>query len=177
MEQTLLLNSCYTPLKVVNWQRAVTLVYQGKAEMVAPYEDRMVRGVRVTIQMPAVVRLLRFVRVRTRQVVPFTRANLYARDSYRCGYCGETFVEMDDLTYDHVVPASQGGRREWSNIVTACVKCNRKKGARTPAESGMPLRFTPRRPVVMPTMRVTLGVFKQPKAWGPWLYGNVEVES
>lgn len=175
MEQTLLLNACYTPLKIVNWQRAITLVYQGKAELVAPYDDREIRGVRITLPMPAVVRLLRFVRVRTRAQVPFTRMNLYARDNGQCAYCGDSF-EYGDLTYDHVVPVAQGGRREWTNIVTACIECNRTKGARTPQEAGMPLRFTPRRPVVMPTLRVTVGVFKQPKVWGPWLYGNIEVE-
>ena len=68
--------------------------------------------------------------------VPFTRANIYARDNFTCQYCGVVF-ESQELTFDHVVPVAQGGRKDWTNIATACVRCNKRKGARTPDEAAL----------------------------------------
>lgn len=174
MEQTLLLNACYTPLKVVTWQRAMVLWAKGAVEIVETH-DREVRAVRFSFKLPSVVRLVRFVKVRRRATVPFTRANIYARDNYTCGYC-TTQKPIDELTFDHVVPVAQGGTRGWENIVTACIDCNRKKGARTPQEAGMALRAASRRPVVMPTLRVSIGVYRQPESWRDYLYWNVELD-
>jgi 5-methylcytosine-specific restriction endonuclease McrA len=116
VEQTLVLNATYEPIKIVDWRRAIVLWCQGKVEIVAEH-DREVRAVTFTFKLPSVVRLLKFVRVRVaRESVPFTRANIYRRDDYECQYCGETF-ESEDLTFDHVMPAAQGGRRDWTNIV------------------------------------------------------------
>ena len=107
MEQTLLLNATYEPLTIVDWQRAITLWCSGKVEIIAEH-DREVRAVTFTFKLPSVVRLLRFVRVRGRDhVVPFTRASIYRRDGYKCQYCGDAFAS-EDLTFDHVVPASHG---------------------------------------------------------------------
>lgn len=175
MEQTLLLNASYEPLKVVSWQRAMTLFYQGKAEIVDTH-DREVRAVSFSFKLPSVARLLRFVKVKRRSVVPFTRANIYARDNHTCAYC-QTQFGLDDLTFDHVVPVAHGGTRGWENIVTCCVPCNRRKGARTPQEAGMTLKHTPKRPAVLPTMRVSVGMYKQPESWRAWLYWNVELET
>lgn len=176
MEQTLVLNATYEPLKIVDWQRAVTLFYRGKVEIVAEH-DREVRAVTFTFKLPAIVRLLRFVKSRGRgEVVPFTRANIYARDGYSCQYCGETFSDKD-LTFDHVVPAAQGGTRGWENIVTACMPCNREKGARTPGEAGMALLRHPKRPTRQSVLlRVSLGVRTAPACWRDYLYWNVELE-
>ena len=108
MEQTLLLNATYEPLKVVHWQKAITLFCQGKVEIVSTY-DREVRSVSVTFRLPAVIRLLRYIRIKRRiDYVPFSRANIYARDQHRCQYCGHPFP-TSDLTFDHVVPVAQGG--------------------------------------------------------------------
>ena len=138
MEQTLLLNATYEPLKVVHWQKAITLLCQGKVEVISVY-DREIRGVTLTFRLPSVIRLLRYVRIRTRfDYVPFSRANIYARDDHTCQYCGER-TPTSDLTFDHVVPVAQGGRKDWENIVACCVTCNRKKGGRTPAQAGMRL--------------------------------------
>ena len=145
MEQTLLLNATYEPLKVVHWQKAITLWCQGKVEVISVY-DREVRSVSVSFKLPAVIRLLRYIRIKKRfDYVPFSRANIYARDQHRCQYCGHLFP-TSDLTFDHVVPVAQGGRKDWENIVTCCVTCNRRKGGRTPAEAGMRLIAPPRRP-------------------------------
>lgn len=174
MEQTLLLNATFEPLKVVHWQRAMTLWCQGKVEIIETY-DREVRAVTFTFKLPSVVRLLRFVRPRIRaDYVPFTRANIYARDGFRCQYCGHEFP-TEELTYDHVTPAAQGGRRTWDNIVTCCVTCNRAKDARTPAEAGMRLLRAPRKPKSTPTLRVTFGLRRAPESWQSYLYWNVEL--
>jgi 5-methylcytosine-specific restriction endonuclease McrA len=176
MEQTLVLNASFEPLKVIDWQRAITLWCQGKVEIVAEHE-REVRAVTFTFRLPSVVRLLRYVRSKvSRESVPFTRANIYRRDDYECQYCGESF-QPEDLTFDHVVPAAHGGRRDWMNIVTACVPCNRSKGARTPAEAGMTLKRAPAKPLASPVFRVSLGVRKTPESWRDYLYWNVELET
>ena len=134
MEQTLLLNATFEPLKVVHWQKAITLWCQGKVEIIASHE-REVRAVSFSLRLPSVIRLLRYVRIRKRfDYVPFSRANIYARDAHTCQYCN-THHPTQDLTFDHVIPVSQGGRKDWENIVTCCVSCNRRKGGRTPGRS------------------------------------------
>ncbi|MDH4066164.1 MAG: HNH endonuclease [Acidobacteriota bacterium] len=175
MEQTLLLNATFEPLKVVNWQKAVTLWCQGKVEIIA-HHDREVRAVSFSFKLPSVIRLLRYVRIKHRfDYVPFSRANIYARDEYTCQYCAEVF-STHDLTFDHVVPVSQGGRKDWENIVTCCVSCNRRKGGRTPPEAGMRLVRPPRRPRAAPAIRITIGLRQAPESWRDYLYWNLELD-
>src|SRR6266511_5348435 len=82
MEQTLLLNATYEPLKVVNWQKAITLLCQGKVEVISVY-DREIRAVSFSIKLPSVIRLLRYIKIKRRfDYVPFSRANIYARDNH-----------------------------------------------------------------------------------------------
>ncbi len=174
MEMTLLLNASFEPIKVVDWQRAMTLWAQGKVVIVEHYE-REARSVSFSFRIPSVVRLLQYVKLKRRPVVQFTRANIYARDEYTCQYCAQAFTR-DELTFDHVVPVAQGGKRGWENIVTACEPCNRKKAARTPAEAGMTLLKAPHRPTVLgPMMRITVG-WHTPESWRSWLYWNVKLE-
>ena len=112
MEQTLLLNASYEPLKIVHWQKAVTLWCQGKVEVISVY-DREIRAVSISFKLPSVIRLLRYIKIKRRlDYVPFSRANIYARDDHRCQYCGDTFPTAE-LTFDHVVPVAQGGRKDW----------------------------------------------------------------
>jgi 5-methylcytosine-specific restriction endonuclease McrA len=175
MEQTLVLNATYEPVKVVDWQRAMTLWCQGKVEILDTH-DREVRAVKFSFKLPSIVRLLRFVRVkRVAETVPFTRANIYRRDDYKCQYCDETF-RSEDLTFDHVIPEAQGGRKTWENIVAACMPCNREKDARTPEEAGMPLKRLPKKPKPAPIFSVTLYMKKTPESWRDYLYWNVELE-
>ena len=127
MEQTLLLNASFEPLKVVHWQKAITLLCQGKVEVISVY-DREVRSVSITFKLPSVIRLLRYVRIRHRfDYVPFSRANIYARDDHTCQYCGHA-LPTSELTFDHVVPVAQGGRKDWENIVTCCVDVQPPEG-------------------------------------------------
>jgi 5-methylcytosine-specific restriction endonuclease McrA len=172
--RTLLLNSTYEPLKVIPWQRAVTLMWLGKVEVVRHY-DRDVRSISFKVRMPAVVRLLRFVR-RKQPQVSFSRRNLFARDEHRCQYCGKTF-ELPELTYDHVVPRAHGGKTDWANIVTCCVDCNRKKGGRTPEQAHMRLLRVPKRPTHLPhLLTVTISLQTAPEAWRDFLYWNVSLD-
>src|SRR4029450_11762322 len=135
MEQTLLLNATYEPLKVVHWQKAITLWCHGRGEGIR-VDGREVRSVSFSFKLPSVIRLLRYIKIK-RQIdyVPFSRANIYARDEHTCQYGAEPLPSAD-LTFDHVVPVAQGGRKDWENIVTCCIPCNRRKGGRTPAEAG-----------------------------------------
>ena len=175
MEQTLLLNASFEPLKVVHWQKAVTLLCQGKVEVISVY-DRDIRSVSFTIKLPSVIRLLRYVRIKHRfDYVPFSRANIYARDEHTCQYCGQR-LPGGELTFDHVVPVAQGGTKDWENIVTCCVSCNRKKGGRTPAGAGMRLIRQPRRPESAPALRITIGLRHAPESWRDYLYWNVELD-
>ena len=175
MEQTLLLNATYEPLKVVHWQKAVTLWCQGKVEIVSVY-DREVRAVTFSFKLPSVIRLLRFVHIKRRlDYVPFSRANIYARDEYSCQYCGDAYP-TNELTFDHVVPVAQGGRKDWENIVTCCITCNRRKGGRTPEQARMRLVRHPRRPEKAPALRMTIGLRNAPDSWRDFLYWNAELD-
>lgn len=175
MEQTLLLNASYEPLKIVHWQKAVMLWCQGKVEIISVY-DREVRAVSFSFKLPSVIRLLRYINIKKRfDYVPFSRANIYARDDHRCQYCGDLFT-TSELTFDHVVPVSYGGRKDWENIVTCCVACNRHKGGRTPSEAGMGLLRAPRRPESVPAIRITIGLRQTPESWRDYLYWNVELD-
>ena len=141
MEQTLLLNATYEPLKVVDWRKAITMLCQGKVEVVSEY-DREVRSVSVTFKLPSVIRLLRYITVKRRiDYVPFSRANIYARDDHRCQYCGSRAESVD-----HVVPRSRGGQHTWENVVAACRRCNAAKRDRLLEETGLRLQVEPRVP-------------------------------
>ena len=175
MEQTLLLNATYEPLKVVDWRKAITMLCQGKVEVVSEY-DREVRSVSVTFKLPSVIRLLRYITIKRRiDYVPFSRANIYARDDHRCQYCG-TEHPVGDLTFDHVLPVSQGGKKNWENIVTSCIGCNRRKGGRTPAQAGMRVIRQPSRPSRSPVVRLTFGLLNAPESWRDYFYWNVELD-
>lgn len=170
-----MLNATYEPLKVVDWRKAITMLCQDKVEVVSEY-DREVRSVSITFKLPSVIRLLRYITVKRRMdYVPFSRANIYARDDHRCQYCGVGHP-IEDLTFDHVVPVSQGGKKKWENIVTSCISCNRRKGGRTPAQAGMRVIRQPSRPSRSPVVRLTFGLRNAPESWRDYFYWNVELD-
>ena len=172
MDQVLLLNISYEPIKIINWQKAITMLCLGKVEVIEEYGHN-IRSVSFTIKLPSVVRLLDVVK-RNQRPVKFSRQNIYARDKYKCQYCGIKFPS-EDLTYDHVLPKSRGGKTEWTNIVTCCIECNRKKGGRTPREASMKLLKKPVIPTWVPAIRLTIGFKYVPKTWREYLYWNVEL--
>lgn len=174
MEHTLLLNATFAPLKVIHWKRAITLLFQGKVEVLEVY-NKEIRGVSITFPLPSVLRLLRFVRARDIHKVKFSRANIFARDNYTCQYCGEKF-DTGDLTFDHIIPVARGGKKSWNNIVTSCWRCNNKKSGRTPIESRMRLVKTPCEPKWLPHVTITIGIKNTPESWRDYIYWNVELD-
>ena len=172
MEQTLVLNATYEPLRIVSWQKAMTLLFQGKVEVIANY-DREICGVTVRVKLPSVLRLLRHVRMkRPFADVPFSRANVYARDEHSCQYCGRR-LPPSQLTFDHVIPVARGGHKGWDNIVTCCIACNRRKGDRTPEEIGFRLVRKPRHPAALPSLTLSLGLHRAPESWRDYLFWDL----
>jgi 5-methylcytosine-specific restriction endonuclease McrA len=172
--RTLLLSQGYEPIKVISWQRAISLLFLGKVEVIEEY-DHDIRSVTLVIKIPAVVRLLRAFR-RHAKPVKFSRVNIYARDSYRCQYCGHK-ASISELTYDHVIPRSQGGTTDWTNIVSCCYECNRKKGGRTPKQAGMTLLSHPHQPNWVPAVTIRISLKSMPEAWRDYLYWTGELST
>src|SRR5687767_11997670 len=136
----LALNASFEPLTMVPMRRALRLVIDGKAEIVEAEQDRVVRSERLTMPRPAVIRLTKFIHVPRRFRRQVTNTFLFARDHYRCQYCGRGLPELkprESLTRDHLVPLSRGGTNEWANVVTACSPCNTRKGNQMAEEIGM----------------------------------------
>jgi 5-methylcytosine-specific restriction endonuclease McrA len=134
------LNASYEPLTMVPLRRALRLVIDGKAEIVEADADRVVRSERLTMPRPAVIRLTKFIHVPRRFRRQVTNTFLFARDRYRCQYCGRHLTELkprESLTRDHLIPLSRGGSNDWTNVVAACSPCNTRKGNRLPEEIGM----------------------------------------
>jgi 5-methylcytosine-specific restriction endonuclease McrA len=138
------------------------LVLLRKAEMLHDYSDLAIRSVNRAFKYPSVIRLFEYVRLPFRQV-SLSRANIFRRDGNRCQYCGST----QNLTIDHVVPRSQGGKDTWTNLVTACHDCNTEKGSRTPEQAGMKLRIQPFRPSFLMFIRDYTGRINE--EWLPYL--------
>jgi 5-methylcytosine-specific restriction endonuclease McrA len=136
----LALNASFEPLTMVPMRRALRLVIDGKAEIVEADSDRLVRSEHLSFPRPAIIRLTRFIHVPRRFRRQVTNTFLFARDGYRCQYCGRPGAELkprEALTRDHVVPMSRGGTNEWTNVVTACSPCNTRKANHMPEEIGM----------------------------------------
>ncbi len=172
----LVLNRAFMAVHVVNVRRAFGLIIRQLAEVIdienghyANYDfdswllisdlrqdeddrelDDWVRSVNFRIQVPRVIRLLEFDRV-PRQSLRFNRRNLFARDGHRCQYCG-TLAPANLLSMDHVLPRSRGGQTTWENIVCCCIRCNSRKGGRTPKEARMQLLKRPSKPHFNPLM-------------------------
>jgi 5-methylcytosine-specific restriction endonuclease McrA len=138
MSKVLVLNASYEPLNITTWRRAVVLLLKGKAEQLE-YQQHYIYS---KFPVPTVIRLRYYVRVPYKEI-PLTRRNILERDDHTCQYCD---YKGDNLTLDHVIPRSRGGKDTWENLVAACVRCNVNKGNRTPTEAHMPLRIEPRRP-------------------------------
>ena len=131
--RVIVLNQDYSFLNVCSVQRAISLVYQGKAEIVKA-ADRIMKNFENTwtIARPLVIRIFKLIRQIFSKSVPYSKSNIITRDGV-CMYCGSD----ENLTVDHVIPKSKGGKSTWENCVAACQKCNNKKGDKTPSEAKM----------------------------------------
>ena len=203
----LVLNRFYQAVRVVNVRRAFSLLFRDLAEVIhieadpatgqnrwqnlaftewaelselkrafEPDQYDWIHTVRFQIAVPRIIRLLGYDKL-PRQDVKFNRRNIYARDSSRCQYCGKKFPTTD-LSLDHVVPRSQGGKASWENIVCCCVKCNVKKGGRTPEQAHMHLITKPVKPKRSPVINIRLADERY-KSWKQFLdnaYWTVELK-
>ena len=188
---TLVLNRSWQPVAVSTVSRALVLVWNGSARVVDPTdfqqydwadwskltpggEEPVIRTCRMQLRVPEVITLVSYDRLPTQQVA-FSRRNLFQRDKFTCQYCGDQ-PGTEELTIDHVVPRSRGGLTTWENCVLACVECNKRKADRTPVESAMHLRSTPKRPRWKPLYAARTVV---PASWSQFvseMYWNVELE-
>ena len=180
----LVLNKYYQAIRVVNVKRAFALLAKDQAEVVhietdtagqsvwqnmdltewtelsqlkrefKPDSFDWIHTVRMAIAVPKIIRLLGYDRL-PRQDVKFNRRNIFARDSNKCQYCNKKFA-TSELSLDHVIPRSQDGKTTWDNIVCCCVKCNVKKGGRTPEQAHMKLLTKPVRPKRSPAITFKL---------------------
>jgi len=176
---TLLLNADYRPADVLNWKDAISLMMRDTSRLVLPYEDWVVRSPSVSINVPAVLVLQRY--VKTHRQVRFSRTNIYIRDDFTCQYCGKS-VERDelrvsDLSFDHVVPSSRGGKTTWENIITSCKPCNKRKADRLPKEADMPLLSKPYLPQhINNVLEYRLRGRKVPSEWRDFLADDAKVK-
>jgi 5-methylcytosine-specific restriction endonuclease McrA len=191
-EHTLVLNRNWLAIDTVTVRRALCMVYVGVARAVVPetfavhdWEEwaalrveegqPCVRGVRFEIRVPEIVLLMVYDRVPRKRVI-FSRRNLFRRDRFSCQYCGRQ-PGKEDLSIDHVLPRSRGGRSTWTNCVVACLKCNKRKSNRTLGESGLSLVVEPREPSWSPYLSLNLG--RRRVSWERFIsekYWNVELE-
>jgi 5-methylcytosine-specific restriction endonuclease McrA len=189
----LVLNRSYLAVHVIGVRRAFSLLCRELAEIIhqedgrfanydfeawrencddrvdikKPHED-WIRAVNFEIQVPRVVRLLRYDKLPSR-ALRLNRHTVFARDEHRCQYCGHRF-SSSELSLDHVIPRSRGGNTTWENVVCCCVGCNIRKGGRTPAEAHMKLVVKPIRPKRSPLITLKL---RNPKyeCWRTWVDG------
>ena len=156
----------YFPLSLWPWQEAIKAVYLKRVNVAAEYEE-VVRSEKLTLPLPSVIVLKNYV-VPTK-TVPFTRATLFLRDEFTCQYCG---YKGKDLTFDHVVPKSRGGKTRWDNVVAACQSCNLRKAAKTTSQAGFKLKKAPTKP--SPEVLLNKGKKFPPsdmhKSWSDFLY-------
>ncbi|MFA5484914.1 MAG: HNH endonuclease [Candidatus Pacearchaeota archaeon] len=193
MACVLKLNSGYAPIGIYTWQEAICDWYNGKVEIIETYEDKILHAGfdrhlntwKTVMEMPAVVRLLHFVipKKNMRFYQPFTRRNIYVRDNGICQFCGKTLT-MKTMTLDHVIPKSRGGSTSWTNIVCSCVKCNSKKGNKTPAEANLTLINKPVAPAFSDDYLSgcikrlkTIPLIMSNEKWRSYIYWNVELEN
>lgn len=139
--QVLVLNASYEPIHICGVERAIILIVKGvaRSEQDTPH---VMRSPSTVIPVPAVIRLVHYVNIPYRKKA-YSKKHIYLRDNYTCQYCGNVKTP-NDLTLDHILPQSRGGKSVWQNLVTSCKKCNTKKGDQTPREAGLTLLNKPK---------------------------------
>ena len=164
----------YFPLSVWSWQDAVKAVFRDTVTILSEY-DRTVRSPSHEFKLPSVIVLKDYVAAARKPA--FTRYNVFLRDEWRCQYCSRK-ARTSELTFDHVIPKSRGGKTSWPNIVTACRTCNIAKGHKLPGECRMYPVMEPRQPTVFELQdkgRKFPPNFLH-KSWGDFLYWDSELE-
>lgn len=166
--KALLLDSSYYPIQIIDWKKAMILFFTGRAEVVELHDDINIRSTKDSYRLPSVLRLFASFKSFTR--VKFNRNNVFLRDKYICQYCGARF-NGKDLTFDHVLPKSRGGKTNWQNIVTCCHTCNNRKANKTPDECGFKLLKRPLEPQWHPLVGLKLN-HDEFNLWSQWISWN-----
>lgn len=165
-QRVLVLNASYEPLQLISIRRAVVLLLQDKAELVEAAQQRL-RARGFSLEVPVVIRLVRYIRIPRRMRLPCSRRGILVRDRETCQYCGGQ-PGRPHLTVDHVLPRSRGGETTWENVVAACRDCNHRKGGRTPEEANMLLLTIPRQPQFVAF--ALLGELERHDVWRKYAY-------
>ena len=152
----LVLNQDFSPLTICSVQRAFMLIFLGKADLIAKVENQELRSITQTFPFPSIVKINKYVHIPYKGVV-LSRHNIFKRDGGKCQYCGTT----KDLTLDHVIPRSKGGKTTWTNLVTACKKCNSMKGDLSLTKAGMDLKKKPTKPSYLSFLRMNTESYRQ----------------
>ena len=164
MQSTLVLNASYEPLGIVSSSRAINLILSEKA-MSVDDSQTVWHYSNGEVTVPYVIRMNYFIKKNyNSKEVPFTRKGVLVRDNYRCAYCGKR--NTDEMTIDHIIPRSKGGKHSWDNCVTSCLKCNAHKKDSPLHESGLKLRIKPIAPSLYSAF--LLRVINQPVAFESW---------
>jgi len=166
-ELVLVLNANFEPINVCNSRRAIGMMLDGRAALIANGRG-VIQTVSRTFPLPSVIRLEHMVQ-RPRPRIKLSRREVFRRDNYTCQYCGKKH-DPKGLTCDHIIPKSRGGTTEWTNIVTSCIRCNHKKGDKLPDEVDMHPRKRPSRPNGFYMLMLHLGVKTLPDYWKDYLF-------
>lgn len=162
--RTLVLDNNYFPVRIINWQRAMILLFSGRAEIVTEYQEIKIQGASQLFNLPKILRL--FNRHQNLFTVKFSRQNVFWRDNFQCQYC-LVKLPASKLTLDHVIPQSKNGKTDWENVVACCAKCNSKKGDKLLKDISMKLNKIPKRPKWTPQMCLKLKN-DDPLDWNDW---------
>lgn len=167
MRKTLLLDSSFYPIQMIDWKKALTLFFTERAEIVEHHLDVEIRSTHESFKLPKVMRL--FTKVGNVNIVKFNRLNVFYRDNFQCQYCGGKFARKD-LTLDHVIPRSKDGKSEWTNIVSSCAPCNTRKADKLLKDLSFDLIKRPIEPKWMSLFLIKLG-HKERRIWKEWFGG------
>lgn len=162
MDAVLVLNQDYNPLTICSAERAFLLLYLDKADLLSQIKEKALRSVSTAYPYPSVIKVKKYISIPYKGVI-LTRHNIFKRDAYICQYCGAN----KDLTLDHLIPKSKGGKSTWTNLVTACKTCNSRKGDYNPEDVGMVLLRKPIRPSYVMFIRSTAKTIRED--WLPYL--------
>lgn len=190
-QPTLVLNRSWQAICTTSVRHAIVLVYTDRAKIIHPdtfelhdlaswadlsafRQGPLVHGVSFSFSAPEVV-ILTGTNVFPQPRVVFSRRNIFKRDHFACQYCGAR-PRIQELTIDHVVPKSAGGRSTWENCVVSCRECNEQKGCRTPEGAGLRLKKHPRRPAWLPFVSQTHGIRPSWERFLGELYWNIELD-
>jgi 5-methylcytosine-specific restriction endonuclease McrA len=159
--KVLVLNSTFAPINITSWRRAIILMYKGKANGVE-YNGVTING---KYRLPEVIKLAHYVPLPYSEVV-LSRKNIYLRDNHTCQYCGK---KSGNMTIDHIIPKSRGGKETWDNMVVCCARCNNRKGDRFLEDVGLKLNGMPYRPPSSLYLHMTR-ISNIPRSWYEYFF-------